>query len=125
MSYAGIYYLFTMVGTIHAVLVVLMVISLILTVGNLFSLLISYDTMQTDLNIAAKIGLKYVIPITLVLSVLVVLVPSRKDAAIIAGLYLGQGPIEKTIDGLGEVTPLLLDALKEELLSSKKEVKNE
>lgn len=125
MSYAGIYYLFTMVGTIHAVLVVLMVISLILTVGNLFSLLISYDTMQTDLNIAAKIGLKYVIPITLVLSVLVVLVPSRKDAAIIAGLYLGQEPIEKTIDGLGEVTPLLLDALKEELLSSKKEVKNE
>ena len=125
MSYAGIYYLFTMVGTIHAVLVVLMVISLILTVGNLFSLLISYDTMQTDLNIAAKIGLKYVIPITLVLSVLVVLVPSRKDAAIIAGLYLGQERIEKTIDGLGEVTPLLLDALKEELLSSKKEVKNE
>lgn len=108
MSYAFGYYLLTMLCNLSMSVHSLMVASIILMVIILITMAICHIE---DTTFEVKHLFKPMAKVTSALIVLNILIPSKKDALIITGLWVGQESIEETI----KLPPKLMSLLNKEL----------
>ena len=124
MNLALWYYLITVAGSLHEIMIVINVFLIIFAIVSFLLISIFEDDMSEKIFKNMQFNVKkmfIILPITIGINIII---PSKESLLIIFGLNIGQKSVEKVINETKEFHPMLKEIIEKELKELNKDKEN-